>query len=218
MPGWRFGVVARLDGSGGARECSWWCDGIRTAEGAQVSGIGDDEAVVGSINKAIGARLSVEGRAEKGTLGGAILVSLDDSRRGVVTRFLGSLTHAQQTAEVLAEVKRDGVPVPDHYSVVPVGDAVFVVQERLPGRPPAVVTPAVVTAITALNERFGHLLPERPDVPHVALCLTAWRTICSSSTTVDMKSSPLTATEAVGSWTQSASSDGFDRSRRRRTI
>ena len=138
-----------------------------------MSGTSDDEAVVGSINKAIGAGLSVEGRAEKGTLGGAILVSLGEGRRGVVTRFLGSVAHAQQTAEVLADVKRDSLPVPDHYFVVPVGDAVFVVQERLPGRPPGTVTPAVVTAITVLNERFSNLLHERPDVPSVALCLTA---------------------------------------------
>jgi aminoglycoside phosphotransferase (APT) family kinase protein len=136
-----------------------------------VSGINEDEAVVNSINTVTGAGLSVVGRAEKGTQGGAILVSLGDGRRGMVTRFLGSAAHAQQTAEVLADIGRSGIPVPDHYLVVAVRDGVFVVQERLPGRPPDTVTPAVVAAITELNERFSDLLRDRPDVPTVALCL-----------------------------------------------
>jgi len=46
------------------------------------------------------------------------------------------------------------------------------VQERLPGSPPSAVTPTVIDAIIQLNERFAHVLHDRPDVPLLSLCLT----------------------------------------------
>jgi len=45
-------------------------------------------------------------------------------------------------------------------------------KERLPGSPPSAVTPTVIDAIIQLNERFAHVLHDRPDVPLLSLCLT----------------------------------------------
>ena len=133
----------------------------------------DDEGVVESINAAWGTALTVEGRAEKGTLGGAILVTLLGDRPGVVTRFLGPISEAQRTAQILSEARRRGLPVAEQHLVAPVGEDVFMVQERLPGRPPGLVTPAVITGIILLNERFAHALRFWPEVPGVVLCLSA---------------------------------------------
>lgn len=133
----------------------------------------DDDALVGAINAVADVDLTVEGRAEQGTLGGAILVNFADGRPGVVTRSLESLADARRTAGVLAELRHNSVPVPLHHLVVSVGDDVLMIQQRLPGNPPAAVTPNIVDAIIELNERFAGLLEHRMDVPTVALHLNA---------------------------------------------
>lgn len=132
-----------------------------------------DQAVVDAINAVPGTGLRRQGRAEHGTLGGAILVAFPDGRPGVVTRFLGPVSEARRTAGVLEAVRADGLPVPRHHRVVEVGEEVFILQERLPGNPPETVTPAVVDAIVRFNERLAHRLRGRPDVPALPLCLTA---------------------------------------------
>lgn len=132
----------------------------------------DDRAVVEAINQVAGTGLALEGRAEKGTSGGAMLVAMPDGREAVVTRFLGPLAEAHRTARVLAHAFRNQLPVARYHLVVPVGDDVFLVQERLLGRPPAAITPAVISAIIEVNERFAHALQQQPDVPQVELCLT----------------------------------------------
>ncbi|WP_161606338.1 phosphotransferase [Microlunatus speluncae] len=79
----------------------------------------------------------------------------------------------RRTASVLDLARSRGLPVPRHHLVVAVGEDVFVVQQRLPGSPPTKITPAVVEAMIELNDRFAHLLADRPDVPSLPLCLTA---------------------------------------------
>ncbi|HVX45619.1 MAG TPA: phosphotransferase [Mycobacteriales bacterium] len=111
------------------------------------------------------------GRAEHGTLGGAVFVQWPDGRPGVVTRFIGTLFEAQRTANVLELARRRDLPVPRHELVMEVEEAVIVVQERLPGSPPAQVTPAVVDAMVELNDRFAGALADHPGVPLLPLCL-----------------------------------------------
>ncbi len=132
-----------------------------------------DQVVLDAINEVADIELTLEGRADRGTSGGAILISLPDRRPGVVTRFLGPVAEAERTREVLSYVRRRGLPVPQHHLVVEVGADVFLVQERLPGRPPGVLTPAVVDGIIGLNDKFAGALRSRRDVPTLALCLTA---------------------------------------------
>lgn len=129
------------------------------------------EALVEAVNRCSGAGLQMTGRAEHGTLGGAIYVRWPDGRPGVITRFLGTLAEAERTASVLDHARRHGLPVPRHDLVLAVDQDVIVVQERLPGSPSAQVTPAVIDAIVELNDRFAGVLADRPDVPILPLCL-----------------------------------------------
>lgn len=131
----------------------------------------DDAALIDAVNRRSGAALQITGRAERGTLGGAIYVCWPDGRHGVVTRFLGTLTEAQRTASVLQHARKCDLPVPRHDLVLAVDRDVIVVQERLPGSPPGRVTPTVIDAIVALNDRFAGVLANRPDVPVLPLCL-----------------------------------------------
>lgn len=127
--------------------------------------------LIEAVNRRSGAGLQIISRAERGTLGGAIYVQWPDGRPGVVTRFLGTLAEAERTAGVLRHARRRGLPVPRHDLVLAADHDVIVVQERLAGSPPVDVTPAVVDAIVAINDRFAGLLAERPDVPTLPLCL-----------------------------------------------
>lgn len=134
-----------------------------------------DNAVVAAINERTGAALTVSGRSDQGTLGGAIFVDWPDGRRGVVTRYLGlhgTLAEAERLAAVLAYARERGLPVPGHDLVVGLADGVALVQERLAGRPAAQVTPAVIDATVAANDRFAGLLADRPDVAKRPLSLT----------------------------------------------
>jgi aminoglycoside phosphotransferase (APT) family kinase protein len=130
-----------------------------------------DQEVIAAINRESSAGLRITGRAEHGTLGGAILVDLPNGGPGVVTRFLGSLSDARRTAELVTFVRRLGLPVARHHLVVPIGQDIFLVQERLSGEPPSQVTPEVMDAVVGLNDRFAHILSGRDDIPILPLCL-----------------------------------------------
>ena len=108
------------------------------------------------------------GALTQGTLGGAIFVDWPDGRRGVVTRYLGlhgTLAEAERLAELYWRTHASEACLsPGHDLVVGLADGVALVQERLPGRPAAQVTPAVIDATVAANDRFAGLLADRPDV------------------------------------------------------
>lgn len=61
----------------------------------------DNLEIVQTINRTAHRQLTVTGRSSEGTLGGAIFVDLDDGSAGVVTRFLGLLSQAHKTADVV---------------------------------------------------------------------------------------------------------------------
>lgn len=130
-----------------------------------------DEVLVEAVNQAAGVRLHTVGRAEDGTLGGAIFVGWPDGRPAVVTRFLGTVAEAERTASVLEHARRQGLPVPRHELVVKLGEDVLLVQERLPGKPPGRMSSTLIDTIVALNDRFAGVLADRPDVPELPLCL-----------------------------------------------
>jgi phosphotransferase family enzyme len=129
-----------------------------------------DGDLVAAINRRTGAGLRVVGRALHGRLGGAIYAEWPDGRQAVVTRFLGPLAEARRTAEMLAHVRKRGLPVPRHDLVVDLDDAVMFVQERLPSAPPRRLTPARVDAMVEINDRFAGALAARSDAPVRLLC------------------------------------------------
>lgn len=133
----------------------------------------EDQAVIEAVNRATGAGLAPAGRAEHGTLGGAIFAESADGRKAVITRYLGPLDEARRTAAVVDHARRHGLPVPRHLHVLPIGAEVVIVQERLPGSPPTVITATLMDRIIELNDRFAGLLADRPDGP------IAWCTSCT---------------------------------------
>lgn len=133
-----------------------------------------DSALVAEVNDAAGCGLVFVGRAEQGESGGAAFVRWPDGRPGVVTRSPIPVGEVRLTGEVLAFVRERGLPVPAYDLVVELADGTAaVVQERLPGEPATHVDASVIEAMLELNERFAHLLADRPEVPVPPLYLRA---------------------------------------------
>lgn len=149
-------------------------DGIDPDAARLLTGGGGPDAAsqVAAVNERSGAGLTLVGVAEQGDSGGAVYVRWPDGRDGVLTRSPGSPERMRQTAELLAEAKAAGLPVPRHDLIVELdGGIVALVQERLPGRPASRLDAEAIDAMVAVNERFAGLLADRADVPTPALRL-----------------------------------------------
>lgn len=130
------------------------------------------EPVLAQIEASTGIRLELIGIAVDGASNGAAYVRWPDGRDGVLTCPPGQVELMRLTAEILELAKSAGLPVPRHEVVVPLADErTAVVQERLPGKPIGWVTVDTVDALIEMNDRFAHLLADRPDVRDVPLCL-----------------------------------------------
>ncbi|MET9021240.1 aminoglycoside phosphotransferase family protein [Actinopolymorpha sp. NPDC004070] len=124
----------------------------------------DPAHLVALVNEHTDARLTLLGAAPGGEVGAAY-VRWPDGRDGVLT--IGPGTSADQlrtTAEILAAARARGVPVPAYDLIAEVPDAVAIVQERLPGSPPARDDLRTVQAMVELNERFAGLLAGCTDL------------------------------------------------------
>ena len=93
-------------------------------------------AVIEEVNARTGSGLVLTGIADQvGGTSSAAYVAWPDGRAAAMTRTRTSLPIMRQTATVLNDVRRRGLPVPEHQLVVELADGyVVVVQERLPGR------------------------------------------------------------------------------------
>jgi aminoglycoside phosphotransferase (APT) family kinase protein len=127
-------------------------------------------AVVAEINERTGSGLELVGLADQvGGTSSAAFVRWPDGREAALTRTTTSLQVMQQTARVLATARARGLPVPRHDLVLELADGyVAVVQERMPGRQVAEVTPRVIDAFAAMSERFTDLLVDHRDVARPA--------------------------------------------------
>lgn len=120
--------------------------------------------VVRALNERAGCGLELVDLTQQGQ-SGAAYVRWPDGREAVVTTALATIDQMRQTAEILAEVRARGIPVPAHQFLFDLGDGtVAVVQERMPGTTATRADLSVVDAIIAINERFAGLLVDRPDV------------------------------------------------------
>lgn len=123
------------------------------------------------LNDRAGCELVVTGVIDQGQ-SGAAYVRWPDGRESVVTTAFASMALMRQTAQVLAEVRSLGIPVPRHeflFEVEP--GTVAVVQERLPGTSVTAAGVGTVDAVLAVNERFAGLLRGRDDVAPPLLSL-----------------------------------------------
>jgi aminoglycoside phosphotransferase (APT) family kinase protein len=121
------------------------------------------------LNERCDCGLVITGLTDEGQ-SGAAYVRWPDGRDSVVTTAFASLDRMRRTAEVLADIRSAGIPVPRHEFLHDLGDGtVAVVQERLPGstRPtadPTRIGIAQFEAIVAMTERVAGLLADRPSL------------------------------------------------------
>lgn len=151
----------------------------------------DAATVLGQLADSAGVRLADEGPCLRGQarvgrwrrrsrrdrdrrIGqiGAHYVSWPDGHRSVLTvRPAGQLAEARQAAVLAATAKEAGVPAPltELIEDLPAGTAI--VQELLPGAPPAAVGRRTAEAMVAVNRRCRRLLADRPEFPAPSLFL-----------------------------------------------
>ncbi|MEV6273568.1 phosphotransferase [Kribbella sp. NPDC051936] len=124
-------------------------------------------AVIEEVNARTGSGLVLTGIADQvGGTSSAAFVAWPDGRAAAMTRTRTRLPIMRQTATVLNDVRRRGLPVPEHQLVVELADGyVVVVQERLPGRHVDALDSTTSAAFVAMNNRFADLLRDHPRVP-----------------------------------------------------
>ena len=126
----------------------------------------DAPRVIERIAAITGVRLILEGPCPGGEVGAAY-VRWPDGRRSV-------LTEGRSRAGPLLDLARAaGVPTARYELSAHVDGARIVVQQRLPGTPPATVDADLVHAMIVLNDRLAGVLAGRWDVPAAELFLTA---------------------------------------------
>lgn len=126
----------------------------------------DAPRVLERIFDITGVRLVLEGPAPGGEVGAAY-VRWPDGRRSV-------LVASRTPTAVLADRARDaGVPTARHELTARVDGVRVVVQQRLPGAPPASVDAALVREMLRVNDRLAGILGKEPDPRPAELYLTS---------------------------------------------
>jgi hypothetical protein len=85
----------------------------------------------------------------------------------------GDAASARQACALLEVARSSGVPAPRYELVQELPSAVIIVQELLPGRPPAAVGQRTVESMVTVNQRCRGLLADRYDLPARSLYLLA---------------------------------------------
>nr|WP_296076863.1 phosphotransferase [uncultured Actinoplanes sp.] len=115
----------------------------------------DAPAVLDRIAQITGVRLILEGPAPGGEVGAAY-VRWPDGRRSV-------LTEGRSRTAPLADRARDvGVPTARHQLAAHVDGTRVIIQERLPGSPPATPDAGLITQMIAVTDKLAGLLTDRP--------------------------------------------------------
>jgi hypothetical protein len=133
----------------------------------------DAGAVVRQLATVMGVRLSLTGMCPGGQVGAAY-VRWPDGHRSVLTCAPpGHADAARRTESLLAAGRAHGVPAPRYELVAELPSAVAIVQELLPGSPPAVVGRRTVESMIEVNRRCRGILAGHADRPDPSLYLRA---------------------------------------------
>jgi hypothetical protein len=116
----------------------------------------DAPRVVDRIAEITGVRLIIEGPCPGGEVGAAY-VRWPDGRRSVLSEG------RTRTGPLVDRARAAGVPTARHELVAHVDGARVLVQERLPGRPPALLSAPLVAEMIAVTDRLAGLLAADPD-------------------------------------------------------
>src|SRR6266702_465522 len=123
----------------------------------------DADVALRQLADVAGVRLELEGPCPGGQVGAAY-VRWPDGRRSVLTSGPpGSSSAARRTESLLDVGRAHGVPAPRYELVQELPDAVLIVQELLPGSPPAAVGRRTVESMLAVNRRCRGILAGRDD-------------------------------------------------------
>jgi len=123
----------------------------------------DADVLLRQLVEVAGVRLELEGPCPGGQVGAAY-VRWPDGRRSVLTsRPPGSSAAARRTESLLAVGRAHGVPAPRYEMVQELPDATVVVQELLPGSPPASVSRRTVESMIEVSRHCRGLLADRDD-------------------------------------------------------
>jgi hypothetical protein len=126
----------------------------------------DAPKVLERIASITGVRLVLEGPAPGGEVGAAY-VRWPDGRRSV-------LTAARTRSAVLVDRAREaGVPTPRHELTARVDGVRVVVQQRLPGTPPATADAELVRQMLRVNDQLAGVLAGEPEPRPAELYLTS---------------------------------------------
>lgn len=123
------------------------------------------------VNARCGCGLVLDGYADGGDSGGAAFVGWPNGDRSVLSVAPLAPSRLRLIGSALTRARRDGIPTPRYQLVVPLDHGAILVQERMPGRPPARIDLDTVDAIIRLTDSFAGLLADRPDVPPIDLHL-----------------------------------------------
>jgi aminoglycoside phosphotransferase (APT) family kinase protein len=131
----------------------------------------DAESLIGSINETFHLGLRFLQPANGGNVGAAY-VAAADGRRSVLTWQPGSPAERhREIADMLEIARRHDLPVPRYEHVLPVGSAVAIIQELLPGTQPNQVSQDLVEQLVEVNARLRGVLANRPLIPAAGLYL-----------------------------------------------
>lgn len=125
----------------------------------------DAPRLVERIAEITGVRLVLEGPCPGGD-GGAAYVRWPDGRRSVLSQG-----HSR-TGPLLDLARTAGVPTARQELAAHIDGARVVVQQRLPGTPPATVDASLVRQMIGLTDRLAGLLRDRSSVRPIKLYLT----------------------------------------------
>jgi aminoglycoside phosphotransferase (APT) family kinase protein len=133
----------------------------------------DAGVVVRELATATGIHLALDGMCPGGQVGAAY-VRWPDGHRSVLTCMPpGHADAARRTESLLAAGRAHGVPAPRYELVAELPSAVAIVQELLPGAPPAVTGRRTVESMIEANRRCRGILAGRHDLPNPSLYLRA---------------------------------------------
>jgi hypothetical protein len=133
----------------------------------------DAGVLVRQLASATGVRLALNGTCPGGQVGAAY-VRWPDGHRSVMSCLpAGNADAVRRTESLLAAGRARGVPAPRYELVAELPSAVAIVQELLPGSPPAVIGRPTVESMIEMNRRCRGILADHEDLPDPSLYLRA---------------------------------------------
>lgn len=131
----------------------------------------DAGTVLGRLAEATGVVLADDGACPGGHVG-ASYVRWPDGHRSVLSCApAGQAAAVRQVESLLAAGRARGVPAPRYELVAELPSAVAIVQELLPGSPPAVIGRPTVESMIEVNRQCRGILTGRHDWPAPSLYL-----------------------------------------------